>query len=49
MVPETAVGNEGEEESSLYHVKTKSRTISIRISLTAADMTAASGTRGGSD
>jgi len=44
---ETAVGNEGEDDMSLYHVSTKSRTIRIRISFIAAEIMGDSGYRGG--
>lgn len=49
MVAETAVGNEGEEEISLYQVRTKSRTIIINISFNAAETIGDSGTSGGKD
>ena len=37
MVEDTAVGKEGDDEISLYHARTKSRTIMIRISFSEAD------------
>src|SRR5882762_588923 len=44
---ETAVGKDGEDDISLYQVKTKSLTIMVRISLSAEETTGKSGTRGG--
>ena len=37
MEEDTAVGKEGDDEISLYHARTKSRTIMIRISFSEAD------------
>jgi len=34
-IDDTAVGNDGDVETSLYHVRTKSRTTMMSISLTA--------------
>ena len=45
-VDETAVGNEGDVEISLYHTSTKSLTIMMRMSLSAAEMTGESGRSG---
>jgi len=44
---ETAVGNDGEDDISRYHVRTKSRTIRISISLIAAEIMGDSGYSGG--
>jgi hypothetical protein len=44
---ETAVGNDGEDDISLYHVSTKSRTTKISISLIAAEIMGDSGYKGG--
>lgn len=46
---ETATGKEGEEDSSLYHVRTKSLTIMIIMSLRVADIIGDSGYKGGKD
>ena len=37
MVEDIAVGKEGDDDISLYHARTKSRTIMMRIPLSEAD------------
>jgi len=44
---ETAVGNDGEDDISLYHVSTKSRTIRMSVSLIAAEIMGDWGYSGG--
>lgn len=46
---ETATGKDGEEDISLYQVRTKSLTIIIKISLRVADIMGDSGYKGGND
>ena len=46
---DAAIGKEGDDDSSLYQVNTKSRIIMTRMSLSAADMTGDSGYKSGND
>lgn len=48
-VDDTAVGNDGEEDIPVYHERTKSLTIMIKMSFTADDIGVDSGYRGVND